>query len=80
MLDGVELPLEEGPVPLLSLSQLIQENRKDWYERYGGKTRSIKCSTLLRNLNAVVTRSDDGKDLIVERLQSSPGGCDQLSL
>ena len=67
MLQNVELP-SEGPAPLLSLSQLMRQNPKDWYKLYEGKVKRIKNRSLIRDLNAVSVRAYDSKDVTVERL------------
>jgi hypothetical protein len=72
MIHDLELP-SEGPAPLLSLSQLMRQNPKDWYEIYEGKVKRIKCKSLLCDLNAVSVRADDSKDVTVEYLLSAPG-------
>ena len=72
MIHNLELPLE-GPAPLLSLSQLMRQNPKDWYELYEGKVKHIKCKSLICDLNVVSVRADDSKDVTVEYLLSAPG-------
>ena len=72
MLQNVELP-SEGPAPLLSLSQLMRQNPKDWYKLYEGKVKRIKNRSLIRDLNAVSVRAYDSKDVTVERLLFAPG-------
>jgi hypothetical protein len=54
----IELPLE-GPVPLLSLSQLMHQNTTDWFELYEGRAKKIKCRSLIHDLNAVSVCGDD---------------------
>ena len=72
MIHDIKLP-PEGPVPLLSLSQLLRQNTTDWFELYQGRAKRIKCRSLIYDLNAVSVRGDDHEDLIVERLPFAPG-------
>ena len=72
MIHDIKLP-PEGPVPLLSLSQLLRQNTTDWFELYQGRAKRIKCRSLINNLNAVSVRGDDHEDLLVERLPLAPG-------
>ena len=72
MIHDIKLPLE-GPVPLLSLSQLLRQNTTDWFELYQGRAKRIKCRSLIYDLNAVSVRGDDHEDLIVEPLPFAPG-------
>ena len=72
MIHDIKLP-PEGPVPLLSLSQLLRQNTTDWFELYQGRAKRIKCRSLIHDLNAVSVRGDDHEDLIVERLPFAPG-------
>ena len=72
MIHDIKLP-PEGPVPLLSLSQLLRQNTTDWFELYQGRAKRIKCRSLINDLNAVSVRGDDHEDLIVERLPFAPG-------
>ena len=41
MIHDIKLP-PEGPVPLLSLSQLLRQNTTDWFELYQGRAKRIK--------------------------------------
>ena len=72
MIHDIKLP-PEGPVPLVSLSQLLRHNTTDWFELYQGRAKRIKCRSLIYDLNAVSVRGDDHEDLIVERLPFAPG-------
>ena len=72
MIHDIKLP-PEGPVPLLSLSQLLRQNTTDWFELYQGRAKRIKCRSLIYDLNAVSVRGDDHEDLIVECLPFAPG-------
>jgi hypothetical protein len=72
MIHDIKLP-PEGPVPLLSLSQLVQQKTTDWFELYEGRAKRIKCRSLIYDLNAVSVRGVDHEDLIVERLPFAPG-------
>ena len=72
MIHDINLP-QEGPVPLLSLSQLLRQNTTDGFELYEGRAKRIKCRSLIHDLNAVSVRGDDHEDLIVERLPFAPG-------
>jgi hypothetical protein len=72
MIHDIKLP-PEGPVPLLSLSQLLRQNTTDWFELYEGRAKRIKCGSLIHDLNAVSVRGDDHEDLIVERLNQYMG-------
>ena len=72
MIHDIMLP-PEGPVPLVSLSQLLRHNTTDWFELYQGRAKRIKCRSLIHDLNAVSVRGDDHEDLIVERLPFAPG-------
>ena len=72
LIHDIKLP-PEGPVPLLSLSQLLRQNTTDWFELYEGRAKRIKCRSLIHDLNAVSVRGDDHEDLIVERLPFAPG-------
>jgi hypothetical protein len=72
MIHDIKLP-PEGPVSLLSLSQLLRQNTADWFELYEGRAKRIKCRSLIHNLNVVSVRGDDHEDLIVERLPFAPG-------
>ena len=72
MIHDIKLP-PEGPVPLLSLSQLLRQNTTDWFELYQGRAKRIKCRSLIYDLNAVSVRGDDHEDLIEERLPFAPG-------
>ena len=72
MIHDIKLP-PEGPVPLLSLSQLLRQNTTDWFELYQGRAKRIKCRSLIYDLNAVSVRGDDHEDLLVERLPLAPG-------
>ena len=72
MIHDIKLP-PEGPVPLISLSQLLRQNTTDWFELYQGRAKRIKCRSLIYDLNAVSVRGDDHEDLIVERLPFAPG-------
>ena len=72
MMHDIKLP-PEGPVPLLSLSQLLRQNTTDWFELYQGRAKRIKCRSLIYDLNAVSVRGDDHEDLMVERLPFAPG-------
>ena len=71
LIHDIEVPLE-GPVPLLSLSQLMRQNTTDWFELYEGRAKRIKCRSLIHDLNAVSVRGDDHEDLMVECLPSAP--------
>ena len=71
MIHDIKLP-PEGPVPLLSLSQLLRQNTTDWFELYQGRAKRIKCRSLIHDLNAVSVRGDDHEDLMVECLPSAP--------
>ena len=71
MLELVKTP-QEGPVPLMSLSQLYRECSTDWYEIYEGRARRILNPRLLREMEAVTARVDDNKDVRVEHLRSGP--------
>ena len=72
MIHDIKLP-PEGPVPLVSLSQLLRHNTTDWFELYQGRAKRIKCRSLIYDLNAVSVRGDDHEDLLVERLPLAPG-------
>ena len=76
MIRDIELP-PKGPVPLLSLSQLMRQNTTDWFELYQGRAKRIKCRSLIHDLNAVSVRGDDHEDLMVERLPFAPGSRQQ---
>ena len=52
MIHDIKLP-PEGPVPLLSLSQLLRQNTTDWFELYEGRAKRIKCRSLIHDLNEV---------------------------
>jgi hypothetical protein len=71
MLELVKMP-NEGPVPLMSLSQLLRVGIKNWYEIYDGQARRILNPRLLREMEAVTARADDNEDVRVERLCSGP--------